>query len=501
MIESLGPRLGSAEPLRVVIAGGGVTGLTAAYALHRERPDLAIDLFEARPELGGNIRTERADGFVIDAGPDSFIRTKPDALELCRELGLERELVPTRPSARRVFVAHQGRLEQMPGGMALAVPTRIAPLLETPLLSTKGKARMLAEPLVPRGSCTEDESIEAFFERRVGTEGTRRLAAPLLGGIYAGDIAELSIRSTFPQLLELEQRHGSLLRGFLAAELARTGSTSTPRIRQLEKWLRRGDDTSAPSPFLSLRGGMRRLIEALANTLPASSIHCDAPVTGLTRLSNGAFRVDAGPRTVIADAVIVATPARVAASLVPDRDAARELSEIKYVSTATIFFGLDRRQVQHPLDGVGFIVPEGEARILAATWVSSKWDDRAPDTGALVRAFVGGTRDSRRVESSSDDDLVALAKQELERFMGPLGNPRFTRVYRYTNGNPQPVVGHAARMARLKERLAKLPRLHLVGASYEGVGIPDCVRQGRAAARAVARELVELATPKGDPSA
>src|SRR5690606_25828404 len=204
---------------QIVIVGAGITGLSAAWALHSARPDLTIHLLERRERAGGNIVTERADGFVLDGGPDSFLRTKPQAVELCKELGLDGELVGTREQARTVYMVHAGRLEPMPAGMALAVPTRLGPMLETPLLSLPGKLRMAGDLVLPRSRAAEaDESVEDFVARRFGREAARRLAAPLLGGIYAGDIGELSIRATFPQLVDLEQKHGSLVLGLFAAQ-------------------------------------------------------------------------------------------------------------------------------------------------------------------------------------------------------------------------------------------------------------------------------------------
>lgn len=470
-------------PPRVVVVGAGITGLTAAYSLRRARPGLDVRVLEARPAPGGNVRTEHLDGFVVDGGPDSFVRTKPEALVLCRELGLEPELHPTEPAARHVYVARAGRLEPMPGGMALAVPTRLGPLLGTRLLGLAGKLRLLLEPFVRAPPRQEDESIASFFERRLGKEAAARLAGPLLGGIYAGDVRALSLRSTFPQLAELEDRHGGLLRGMLAGELSRAGG-GTPTLLGLLRWVFRRAPAEVPSPFLSLRGGMGRLVEALVSSLPPGALSTGTAVSSIARAESGRLRITTPGGDLEADAVVLATPAHVAAELLGEPGLRDALAAIPYVSTATVFFGLDRKTVTHPLDGSGFVVPPGEGRLLASTWVSSKWAGRAPEGAALVRAFLGGSREPELVRQSTDEELISLARSELERLMGPLGPARFTRVHRYVDSNPQPVVGHAARLAQLRERLAagSLRGVVLAGAAYDGVGIPDCVRQARAAA-------------------
>lgn len=473
----------SLRPPRVCVAGGGVTGLVAAWQLARLRPDARVTLLEARDRLGGNVVTERRDGFVLDGGPDSFLRTKPEAVELCRELGLDDSLVTTRDQARKVYLAHRGSLEPLPAGMALAVPTRLAPVVATPLLGVAGKLRAAAEPFV-RSKSEGDETIEEFVARRLGREVAERIAGPLLGGIYAGDCSKLSIRATFPQLVDMELRHGSLLKALHAAA-AGDGSWA--------RWfVRRGAEGVTPSPFLSLRGGMGALIDGLARSLPDGVVRCSTPVTQVARVEGYDRRwiVEVqGGEPVVADAVILAIPAHAAARAVRDADLARELARIPYVSTATVFFALERPRVAHALDGVGFIAPAGESRLLAATWVTSKWDERAPPGMVLIRAFVGGARAPTLVRESSDADLVKLARADLTRLMGDLGPAVFTRVFRWIDAGPQPNVGHLARLERIRGRLAVHGGLHVAGAAYDGVGIPDCVRQARAAARAVAASL------------
>jgi oxygen-dependent protoporphyrinogen oxidase len=340
--------------------------------------------------------------------------------------------------------------------------------------------------------------MEAFLTRRLGANGAKQLAGPLLSGIYAGDLKELSMTATFPQLVELEQKYGSLIRGFLALELSRGGARNEkPSVGAVYRWLRRSGAAQAASPFRSMKRGMGTLIDALAATLPSGVVRKNAAVTAIERAEAGAFRVVSPAGSVVADAVVLAAPAHVAARLVPDGEVARELSRIEYLSTATVFFGLDKAQVASDLRGFGFIVPPGEGEILAGTWVSSKWSGRARPGTALVRAFVGGARDRERVQAQSDGELTSFAKRELERLMGPLGEPLFSRVYRYENANPQPRVGHAALIERVRARtLQSLPGLYLVGAAYDGVGIPDCVRQARGAAAVVIGGLSAKVIPR-----
>ncbi len=484
----------------VVVVGAGITGLAAAHRIATVAPDLALTVLEARARPGGNITTERRRGFLLDGGPDAYLRTKPEATRLIGELGLADELVA--PLARHAYVAWHGRLERLPGGMALAVPTRLGPLLSTPLLSWEGKLRVLGDLLLPSGwgrPAGAEESLAAFIRRRFGDEVARVLADPLLGGIYAGDAETLSAEATFPQLVRLEARHGSLIRALALAPLAGTGPRAPAPVapgavspggglRALLRWLRRAE-AQAPSPFLTLRPGLGALIDALVARLPPGALRLGAAATAIEPLPDGYAVACAGGDRLRADAVIVAAPAHEAARLVPDARLGRELAAIPYVSTATVFLGFDAVAMRHPLDGVGFIVPCGEARVAAGTWVSSKWAGRAPPGSVLLRAFVGGARDPHALDTHDDKELADLALAELERLMGSLGRPRLRRVFRHVAANPQPVVGHLARLARIETRLAALPGLYVTGAAFDGVGMPDCIRQGEAAALAAVARL------------
>jgi len=478
----------------VAVIGGGITGLSAAFYLRKLRPDAKITLFEGGSQLGGNIRTERRDDFLVDAGPDSFMRAKPAALELCRELGLSGELMGARPGARRVFVARRGRLQAIPDGLVMGVPTRLGPLLRSGFLTLSGKLRMLAEAFVPRGFGRgalelDDESIAAFMTRRFGREAAVRFAAPMLAGIYAGDAEELSMPATFPLLSALEQQHGSVIWGLLLAQFARAKGTSHharfARLRAALQWLAAPPNEGQESPFVTLRSGMGTLISTLASRLGPTRVLVGQKVDSVQRASD-AWSVFAGGRRFDVDAVILAPPAHVAANLLSPGSLSDELRAIRYASTATVFFGFDARSLARPLTGAGFIVPPGEGCVLAGTWITSKWDGRAPDGSVLVRAFLGGTRSEIDVARQDDATLTALSLTELQRLAGPFGAPRFTSVHRHIASNPQPSLGHRERVARINSELTTLPGLHLVGAAYDGVSISDCVRQARVVAERIA---------------
>ncbi|MFT3773716.1 MAG: protoporphyrinogen oxidase [Minicystis sp.] len=469
-------------PRRVVIVGGGITGLTAAYRLLRRGTDasgapITVTLLESRPRLGGNIQTERRDGFVIDAGPDAFVAARPHATALCKEVGLGDRLIGTSEKARKVYIRQDGVPHLLPEGVVLGIPTRLGPLVRTRLFSWPGKIRMGLDLVLPRRRGGADESVGSFMRRRLGREAVDRLAEPLLGGIYAGNVDALSVRAAFPQLLDLEQKYGSLIRGTLAQRAHRPA----PR------------DKAPPSVFYSLLGGMGELVETLARSIDklGGIIRIGAEVEAVTAGNLDArfhVRVRGEGDPILADDVILASPAFAAADALDglDRDLANRLRQIPYVSTATVTVGFPRADVPHPLDASGLIIPKGERRdVLAATFVSSKWSGRAPADVALMRVFIGGYRDPGAL-AQSDDELVSLARRELEILVGVRARPVIARVFRYERGNAQPSLGHPERLARLRSLAARHPGLHLAGAAYDGVGIPDCVRQAEEVAARIA---------------
>ena len=466
-----------ADARRIAVVGGGITGLAAANAAAesaraRNRPVL-VTVLEQSKRLGGNLVTEHVDGFLLDGGADSWVASKPHATMLARDLGLSDSLVGTNRANRRFYVARGQKLHAVPEGFVLGVPTRFGPLARSPLFSWIGKARMALEPLVParRLDADGDESIADFVTRRLGREAAERLVAPLLSGISSGDANDISVRAAFPQLVAMEQDHGSLVRAMWAR---RKGA----RAREPNE-----------SAFVSLRGGMGELTGALVARLKQQGVvlRTEAPVTKITRREAGWTLEIGGAERLEADAVLLAIPAHAAAGLLEPVDAgvAGDLRSIRYGSAATVFLAYRRADVAHPLDGVGFIVPRSPSRsILASTWVSSKWDNRAPEGRVLVRAFFGGTPGDATL-AQSDDALVRLAREELRVLMSLDAEPVFARVFRFDRASAQMRVGHLATMRAIHEGLARAaPGVRVAGGGYDGIGIPDCVRQGEEAGRA-----------------
>lgn len=448
------------EPLPVAVVGGGVAGLTAAHALHRR--GVPVVVLEASGRWGGVVQTLRADGLVLETGPDAMLSTKPEGVALVRALGLADRIVPTNPDRRTVYVVRRGRLHPMPEGMVLGVPTRVGPLLRSGLFSWPGKLRLLAEPLVPRRAAAGEESIARFVRRRLGREAWERLADPLLGGIHAGDSEALSVDATFPRLVEMEARHGSLVRGMRAAAAQRSADGS--------------------AAFVSLAGGLSDLVEALVRALPPDALRTQAAVRAVERAGD-AWRVATGEGVLHARAVVLALPAPRASALLRPVDAvlADELGAIRFVSTAIVLFAFDRAAVAHPLDGYGLLVPRAEGgRVTACGFFSTKFPGRAPEGTVTLRAFLGSAHDPD-VLSLDDAALAALAERELTPLLGLRGAPRSARVCRWPESTPQLELGHAARVRRIDERLHALPGLQLTGAGLRATGLPDTIADATAA--------------------
>ena len=450
------------SPIDVAVIGGGVSGLSAAYELHKRHRSVLV--LERTPRPGGVVRTDIVDEFVIDAGPDALLVQKPAALALCNELGIAGRLVPTKVP-RTAFVLREGRLHPLPPASILGFPTRIRSLATSRLFGTAAKVRMAAELFVPRRSGGGDESIASFVRRRFGSEAVTYIAEPLLAGIHAGDVERLSMRALFPRLVEAEARAGSVIRAFR-------------RVRE---------SASPDGVFRSFPNGVGELIAGLVAALPADTIRVGSPVVRVDEQNGFTVHVD-GHAAVAARAVILAVPGFAAAELLRPLDTglADGCASIRYLSTATVVFAFPREAVHHDLRGTGFVVPRAEGLdITAGAWISSKWPHRAPEGHALMRAFLGGARDPD-VLDRSDGELAALALADMRMILGITGEPELARVYRWNRSSPQQEVGHGELMTRIDAALAAHPGLYISAAGFRGTGIPDCIADARSAAAAAA---------------
>jgi oxygen-dependent protoporphyrinogen oxidase len=459
----------TAAAVDVVIVGGGIAGLSAAYELQRR--GLSFVVLERASRVGGVIFSEQIDGYTIDGGPDSLLTQKPEAIRLCEELGIGHRLVPTKPP-RLAYIQRGGRLHPLPASSVLGIPTRFGPFVRTGLFTWAGKVRMAAEMFVPPRLDPGDESIGSFMRRRFGDEAVTYLAEPLLAGIHAGDVERLSIHALFPRFVETERKHGSLLRAF----------RSQPR-----------PPASSDGVFRSLPGGLSELVQALVRALPSSAIQLSTPAVRV--LANPPRVETTDGRSIAGRAVIVTAPAYAAGELLRDADAtlAQLCSEIPYASSGTVALAFPRSAVAHPLNGSGFVVPRAEGSgILAASWLSSKWPHRAPDDRVLMRAFVGGGRDPEALQKT-DAELVTRSLEALRPLLGISADPLLTRVYRFERASAQHEVGHTDRMAAIERALAARPGLYVSGSGFRGVGIPDCVADARATARKVSECLASSA--------
>jgi oxygen-dependent protoporphyrinogen oxidase len=463
--------------MRLIVVGGGVSGLAAAHRaveLSRDsgRP-LDLTVLEAADRLGGTIQTERRDGFLVECGPDSFLSEKPWALALCRRLGAEDRLIGTDDRFRRVFVVFRGRMHPLPEGFQLLAPTRLAPFLASSLFSWRGKLRIACDLALPRGGHAE-ESLGAFVRRRLGREALERVAQPLISGIYTADPDELSLGATMPRFLEMERRERSVILAlWRAARRAPAQHAGTSGAR----W----------SLFVTFADGMEELIRLLATRLPPGAVRLKERAVSVAR-EGGAWRVTtAGGGVFTAESLVLAPEAHQSARLLRyvDPGLAHLLEGIPYASAATVTLAYRRAAIAHPLDGFGFVVPQVERRpIIAGTFSSVKYAGRAPEGHALLRVFAGGAMNESALEAD-DAALVETVRAQLAELMGVSGPPLFTRVARHPRAMPQYHVGHAARAEAIERAVARHPGLGLAGGAYRGVGIADCVRAGEAAVEAV----------------
>ena len=492
---------GSQQRVRVAVIGGGISGLAAALRLVEQGPQCALTLLERASRLGGVLQTVHESGFQVEQSADNFITTVPWGVELCRRLGLAEELIQTNPAHRHTYVVRRGRLCKLPEGFLMMAPTRLWPMAVTPILSPVGKLRAVCEYFIPARCGAADESVAAFVRRRLGSEVFERLVEPLVSAVYAADMERLSLQATLPQFREMELEHGSLIRAMRVRRRQR--ATTGDRAGA-------ADSGARYSLFVTPRKGLSSMVEAIASRLPQHGVRLEAAVERLELGPDGRW-ILAGPSVPhdvsqqTFDAVILATSATVAGRLMAtvDEELGRLLAGIEHSGTAIVSAGYRREQVTHPLDGMGVVIPAVEkSPLLAVSFSSQKYPHRAPAGHVLLRAFVGGARRTDLAEMP-DAQLCPLVLGELGRLLGIRGEPVYVRTAHWPGSMPQYHVGHQARVAQIKARVAALPGLALAGNYLQGVGIPHCIRSGQQAAEYVLGQAgpsnVENRSPRSVP--
>jgi protoporphyrinogen/coproporphyrinogen III oxidase len=479
---------------RIVIVGGGIAGLSAAYYATKRLSNVQITLIESADRWGGKITTDRVPfengQFIIEGGPDTFLATKPYATALCKELGLGERLHGTNPKQKNTYVLHRNKLEPLPDGLAMMIPTNVQAILKSNLVSWFGKARMGLDFLQPAKAVDGDESLGTFVSRRLGREAYENLIEPLMSGIYAGDGDLLSLASTFPYLRDLELKYGSLARGALEMRKKSTGKAVQ----------------GSRSAFLTPTTGLAEIVEALVSYLGSSGVdlRLNTKVSDIKYLTPDTSPLTPHPwhltldtESLQADSLILATPAYVSGYLLGsiDPELASVLQSISYASTATVTVAYRQSDLPRPLDGYGYVIPRREGRrALACTWTSTKFPHRAPEGFALIRVFVG--RAGQDIPWN-EKDLLELAKEELNLTLGIIAEPLLSRVYLWDKAMPQYNLGHPQILKRIDLALEKYPSLALAGNGYRGIGIPDCIHSGELATdRVLALERSNVKTLK-----
>ncbi|HEX9550996.1 MAG TPA: protoporphyrinogen oxidase [Candidatus Limnocylindrales bacterium] len=488
--------------MTVLVIGGGITGLASAYALGRA--GIPTLLVEGSRRLGGKVRTETVDGFVIEHGPDSFVSYRPAAVGLCRELGIG-EVVVRPQEPRIVHIRADGRFRRFPDGMGLVLPTKLWPFVTSDLFSPLAKARMGLDLVLPRDGAEGDVAVGPFLRRRLGGALVERLAGPLIGGVYGTPIDELSLDAVVPQLRESERRHRSLLLATIADVRARRAAARAAAVAAGTGTAGTNKVAPQPSPFVTLAGGTQQLVDALVEALramPHVGIRTGCIAEAL-ELEGSRVRVRfCGGERLAPEAAILATPAPISADLLAPSapEAAAPLRTIPHGATAVVNLAYGDDQLPDHLVGHGFLVAGDEPMtISAATLSSRKWADRAPDGTLLVRAFIGDGAGARSdAHRLPDAELIRAAHRDVAGSLGIRGEPFLTRVARYPAAMPHYTVGHLERIAAAEAALAPYPAIRIAGGAYRGVGLPDCIAQGRAAATSIAALLGGSAEPTSD---
>jgi protoporphyrinogen/coproporphyrinogen III oxidase len=466
--------------MKVAIIGGGISGLSAAFYLGKERANGApveYTLFDSEPRLGGSMYSEHIDGCVVEAGPDSFLTEKPWAINLCQELGIGDQLIGSNDPLRKTYIIVKNRLIAMPDGLMFMVPTKLIPTALTRLFSIKTKIRMGLELLHPPRAVGHDETVADMVRRHFGEEVVDRLADPLLSGVYGGDAASLSVRAVLPRFVEMEEKYGSLSRAMLDAHNKMLAA-------------KKKAPQAAPRPlFTSLKAGMQQMVSAIEDRLDRSSIRTGTAIESVSR-SGSEWQIKTAAGYERYDAVVLATPAKIAGRLLKQvaPDLAADLEGIVYSSSVTVTLGYSMEQLKGLPPGFGFLVPHSEGtRMLACTFVHNKFPHRAPVDKGIIRCFLGGSKDEG-VLDLSDEEIQAICIRELRKILklDALQAPKFVRVYRWKGAMAQYTPGHIERVKRIDNAIKQIPGLAVIGNAFKGIGVPDCVRSGQEAATMLA---------------
>ncbi|MFC4559173.1 protoporphyrinogen oxidase [Virgibacillus kekensis] len=450
----------------IVIVGGGITGLSAAYYLRKEITEnnlpYEVKLVEASDRLGGKIKTKHHDGFVIEQGPDSFLARKQPAVKLTEELGMSDELV--RNGTGQSYILVNNKLHKMPTGAFMGIPTQVRPFLFSGIFSPKGKLRAGFDFVLPKSKPVSDQSLGGFFRHRFGNELVENLIEPLLSGIYAGDIDDMSIMATFPNFYNLEQEHRSLIKGLQKTMPKRKKSTG-----------------KKPGMFFSFKNGLGSLVDKLADELNGL-YSLNTAVDHVEKKEHGYHLLLSSGEVYKADAVIMATPHHTLPRMFSQYDLFEDFNDIPATSVANVAMAFDQSAIKKDIDGTGFVVSRNsDFRITACTWTHKKWPNTTPDGKALLRCYVGRPSDQSVVDLS-DEEITEIVLRDLNKTMNITEKPEFSVITRWKNAMPQYTVGHKERIARVRNSADReLPGVFLTGSSYEGIGVPDCIDQGEKA--------------------